>query len=263
MAGPSYLVTNALAAAVGITSSSAEVDFPAGNVRDKIAANPFKWSEDVSGGATIFIEIDFGTGGPPAGVDTIAILNHNFPDDTTLSLKTGASAAPAVELVAPVHREFDIWQSFTDPSHQFYRLEVTITSVVAPQIGEIYVGNRFDLMSRRTFQFADAVLHMDEFHETPRGVKKVFGLFDRRLVTAKFKSIQLADIAELAALDQAVSGMRIPFLWIPDTNLTEVLFVRLIGDYRELSVRENEWDVELSMEEESRGTVITQLVDSA
>jgi hypothetical protein len=96
-----------------------------------------------------------------------------------------------------------------------------------------------------------------------RGVRKSFGLFDRRIVTAEFGSVQLTDIAEFAALDSLVKGSRTPFVWIPDEDLAELLYVRMMGNYTELSVRENEWDVTLEFEEESRGDVTAPLADSA
>lgn len=260
MAGPAYLAVSAVEAAVGIISSSVVPEFPLGSIRDQIVSNPFKWSEDVSGGATIFIEIEFGSA--PA-VDTIAILNHNFPADATFSLKTGNTTAPGVELTALTWREFDIWQTFVDPTHLFWRLEITLTSPVTPQIGELYIGSRVAFTSRRTFQFTDAVQHKDVEMETNRGVRKTFGLFDRREMTAEFRSVQLNDIAEFAALDSLVNGSRTPFLWIPDEDLPEAHYVRMMGNYSEKSVRENEWNVELTFEAESRGDVILPLADSA
>lgn len=260
MAGPAYLAVNDVNDAIAIIASSVIDEFPTGFLRDEIVSNPFKWSEDVSGGATIFVEVEFITA--PV-VDTIAILNHNFPEDATFSLKTGDTTAPGVELTTLTWREFDIWQTFVNPNHRFWRLEITLTSPVTPQIGELQIGDRVAFSKRRQFQFTDAVEHTNVQMETMRGVRKSFGLFDRRVVTAEFGSAQLSDLAEFAALDSLVNGSRTPFLWIPDEDLAEALYVRMMGNYTELSVRENEWDVTLEFEEESRGDVIAPLADSA
>lgn len=264
MPGPAYLVTNDLEAALGITASSEESLFPLGNLRDEIAANPFKWSEDVSGGVTLFIEVDFGA--VTSGIDTIVLVNHNFPQSTKFSLKSGASAAPVAELATLTWREFDIWEKFTAPTHQFWRLEITIkagATTAVMLLGELYFGTRKELLARRSFGFFEGRMHKDITMQTRRGVRKPFGLYDALNFNVRFRSVRDNQIADLDALDVATNGSRTPLIWIPDTGLSDVFNVRLMGDYRELSVEMNEWDVELNFEEESRGDVIEPIPDSA
>jgi hypothetical protein len=254
MSAPAYIVTNDIDTTGILSSSSEDSVFVKGNIFDLILANPFRWSEDVSGGATIWLENDFGAA---HAADTLAILGHNFPSGTTFSLKTGDSTPPTVELVVPVWREFDIYALFTNPNHRYWRLEVTITSADLADLGELYIGTRIELTSRMSFGFSRGVEHKKVLQQTQRGVRWNFDLFDRRFFDALFRSIQDNHIAELDLLDRAVNGERTPFVWIPDTALADVFFMRKIADHREENVRFNEWDVDLRLEEESRGSQVS------
>lgn len=254
MSAPAYIVTNDIDATSILSSSSEDSVFVKENIIDLILANPFRWSEDVSGGATIFLEVDFGAAKVP---DTIAILGHNFPSSTTFSLKTGDATPPTVELVAPTWREFDIYTKFTNPNHRYWRLEITITSPELAQLGELYIAPRIELTSRMSFGFSRGVQHKKVLQQTQRGVKWNFDLFDRRFFDVIFRSIQDNHITELDLLDRAVNGERTPFVWIPDTAFADVFFMRKIEDHREENVRFNEWDVDLRLEEESRGAQVS------
>ncbi len=254
MSAPAYIVTNDIDSTSVLTSSSEHSVFVLENIFDLILANPFRWTESVSGGATIWVEIDFGAS---QAADTIAILGHNFPSGTTFSLKTGASATPTVELVAPVWREFDIYAQFTNPNHQFWRLEITVDDPGQVEIGELYIATRIELTSRMSFGFSRGVEHKKVQQQTQRGVRWNFDLFDRRFFNVIFRSIQDNHIAELDLLDRAINGEKIPFVWIPDTALADVFFMRKLEDHREENVRFNEWDVDLRLDEESRGSQVS------
>ncbi len=254
MSAPAYIVTNDIDTSAILSSSSTHSVFVRSNIIDLILANPFRWIESVSGGATIWIEIDFVAA---QAADTIAILGHNFPSGATFSLKTGDVTPPTVELVAPTWREFDIYAQFTNPNHRYWRLEITVTSPDQMEIGELYIATRTDLTSRMSFGFSRGVQHRKVLQQTQRGVKWNFDLFDRRFFDVIFRSIQDNHIAELDLLDRAINGEKTPFVWIPDTALADVFFMRKIEDHREENVRFNEWDVDLRLEEESRGSQVS------
>jgi len=138
MGKPSYLITNNIQDSGGISTSSADSVFVVTNLFGGILGKPFRWSEAISSSLVLHIEIDFGIA---KAADMIAIMNHNFASDTTFELKTGAAASPSTVTAVPLWREKDIWISFTDPTARFYRLEITLGTIVPPvpipEIGEL------------------------------------------------------------------------------------------------------------------------------
>jgi len=250
VAGPAYISTNGLATSTALTSSTEDASFPRDFIKDLVAGNPFKWTES---SGTIFFEIDFGVA---RSNDTLAIINHNFPTGTTFSLKADAATPPTTVRATPLFKEFNIWIGFTAASFRYWRLEITLgAGAPTAEMGELYLGTRVDLTSRRSFGFDTGVMHRQVRQETARGCKHHFSLFDRDQFTVLFRTIRDAMIAELDALERAVNGSRVPFIWIPDTALTEAFMVRKMGDHRELTVDQNGWDVTLDLEEESSAKV--------
>jgi hypothetical protein len=250
VAGPAYLSRNELATSTGLSSSTEDASFPRDFIKDSVAGNPFKWTE-FSGG--IHFEIDFGAA---RSNDTLAIINHNFPSDTTFLLKADASTPPTTVRATPIWKEFNLWIGFVAASFRYWRLEITLgAGADNAEIGEMYLGTRVELTSRRSFGFDTGVIHRKESHETIRGCKHNFSLYDRGFFSVLFRKIRDPMIAELDALERAVNGSREPFIWIPNTVLTDAFMVRKMGDHRELTVAMNEWDVDLDLEEESTGKV--------
>jgi len=250
VAGPAYLSTNGLATSTALSSSTEDTLFPRDNIKDLVAGNPFKWTESAGG---IHFEIDFGAA---RSNDTLAIINHNFPTGTTFLLKADATTPPTTVRATPIFKEFNIWIGFAAVSMRYWRLEVTLgAGAPIAEIGELYLGTRVDLTSRRSFGFDTGIIHRKSRHETGRGCKHHFSLYDREFFSVLFRKIRDPMIAELDTLERAVNGSRVPFIWIPNTVLTEAFMVRKMGDHRELTVATNEWDVDLELEEESPGKV--------
>jgi hypothetical protein len=213
-------------------------------------ANPFKGTSLT----TLWLEINFGSA---ISADTIAIHGHNLLTGSSIVLKSGNSPAPSSTLATLTWREFDMWQGFTDPSHQYYRLEITDSNTDPLAIGELVIGDRVNLSAKMSYGFMQGNMHQKVQHETIRGVKYVYDLFDRRVYTAQFQSIQDNMLAELNTLDGLTSGAKYPWTWIPNVDLSDVYYVRKENEYKNQSRRHNEWDVTLTLEEESRGGEVT------
>ncbi len=256
MGFPAYLITNRLDSSVTFSSNTEDTTFPHERLFDVILANPFQWTDDLSGGGSIWVEFDFGSA-PSA--DTFAILNHNFTSGASVVLKSGASPTPTVTLATVTWAEFDMYTTFADPAHRYYRLEITDTFLddTAPMIGEIIIGDRVTLTSRMSFGFSKSLDHGKVHHETNAGVDWIYSQFDRRIFEAQFTGIQNPHVAELNALDQAVVGSKIPWVWIPNLSDAECYFVRKEDLYQVQSIAYNAWDVTLTLREESRGGFVS------
>ena len=258
MGKPSYLITNNIQDSGGISASSADSVFVSLNLFGGEMGKPFRWSEAISSSLVLHIEIDFGVA---LAADMIAIMNHNFASDTTFELKTGASASPSTVTATPIWREKDIWIEFTDPTARFYRLEITLGTIVppvpVPEIGELYIGTKIDLSMNMAFGTDRGVQQKKIEQKTQRGIRWIFDQINRRFFNAKFTTIHDSHIAELDLLDRRLSGESTAFLFIPDVDLTDVYMVRKIGEHRESNARNDEWNVDLRLEEEPRGVDLT------
>jgi len=260
MGFPSYVIDNNIQDSGGISSSSADSVFVTSNLFDSEMAKPFRWDETISTSLVLFIEIDFGVA---KAADMIAIMNHNFASDTTFVLKTGTAASPSGVTATPLWREKDIWISFTDPSHRFYRLEITLGTIVAPvpipEIGELFIGTKVDLTFHMAFGMERGVQQNKIQQQTQKGVRWIFDQINRRFFEAKFATILDAHIAELDLLDRRLNGEATPFLFIPDISLTDIYMVRKVGDHVESNARNTEWNVDIRLEEEPRGVDLTNV----
>lgn len=249
-AAPAYIVTNRITGDTTITSGTEDSTYVLENLYNQNMAIPFKFTVTTGG----WIEFDFGS---TIAADTIAVLGHNFNSGATITLKSGNTPAPAATLATLTYRQYDIWESWVDLTHRYYRLEVSETNTENTMIGEIYIGSRVALSKRRSYTSTPGLSHQKVTHETVKGSKYVYSLFDRRKFEERFINLTDAQVAEINTLDAAVNGSETPFVWIPDTDEIAVYYVRKEDEYQTPNVTYNAWNVTLSLEEETRGDFVT------
>lgn len=251
MGAPAYITENHLSSSVTLTVSSEDPIYPKENLYLKDMAQPFYTTSTT----LLEVEMNFGSS---INADTMVVFNHNASSAGTFKIFSDNSPSPTTLLVTGTYRQHDMYMTFTDPNHQYFKLQITDpgTSGENLRVGEIYLYSQTLLTAHMAYGFVTKNRHQAVSMETIRGKKYVYSLFDRRIYEAVFISIQDNHVEELKTLDGLVVGAKWPFVWIPNTSDPDVYLVRKEQEFVINSVRFNEWNVTMTLEEESRGSEV-------
>ncbi len=248
MGKPQYIVTNIIVGKV-ITVSSEDANFPKANLADGIVAKPFKFAAKVA--QTITIDL-----GLAQAVDIAVLLNHNFTSSATVTLRRSNDNFVNNDVLVGVFaiRERDMYMSFTQASDRYWRLTVDDGSNSAnPAIGEFLLGVKNEIEMFNIGWELDRI-QMNIIHETERGVRHAFDLFERRILNLPFGPLSESQINQIViTLHQATNGSLIPFVFIPDIDKPDLFYVRLTNNPRRTSIARGSFQTALVLEEEVRG----------
>lgn len=253
-----YLATNLITSAATITPSTEDAAYPATNLYDKQAARVFR----ATSGSALTILLDF-LGSVSA--DTIAIINHNFSQSVTLSLRAAGTSPPSTVVATPTYREHDLWKSFTLTSARYWLLTIGDSNPDDIEIGQLLLGTRTALPRARRIaeSYSPARKRATISGETYAGVFWNYHLFQRQHFNPSFRVGSASELASLQALDQAVYGNLWPFVYIPDITGAACYYVRKEQDFEPVEIGrvaglELVHDYQMTLVEESRGLDIQE-----
>ncbi len=256
MGYPAYLISNLLEDGT-LSSSTEDADYPLENLFDAILALPFKAVSTTAA----YIEIDHGAAVP---YDTVALLNHNMTSSGSAVVTGGASAAPASVIGASAYRESNIWWDVGSRNERYTRITLADANTRNLYVGELVIGMRVELPRSSRWGRQQGLEEMDIEHETNRGVKWPYKLVSREIREYVFRFPE-SEFADFKLLHTSLQGQLRPFLWIPNTALTESLYVRKEPSFRpessdapgmDGSSLATWYDYTLTLTEESRGVEI-------
>lgn len=252
MAYTQAYLTQAITASATISSGTADSVYGLTKLYDGHAGVPFRFTVTTGG----YVEIDFGTATTIGGV---ALINHNLTAGATVTLKGGASANPSTLTVTLTYRQYDTWSAVsTSTSYRYWRLAISETNTSNTEIGELVLGTLSTFSRAHNYGHGQAVSRGMASHETELGVRYEARRWKRREWTLNWRNLTTAQLAEIQALDTAVDGSRLPFVWIPDTSTTECYYVRKQTQQEWSNTTGEHWDAALQLREETRGSTITR-----
>jgi hypothetical protein len=246
-----YLANNILEDADGFTMSSEDTAYPIANAYDEEAANPVRWASI----SAATVEADISVTGYAS---MFALINHNLTSAATIVLKAGNSSPASNVLSSPAWRQYDLYGTFSGVTYRYWRLEITDTNPNNIAIGEIKIGTKVTLNAKPTYGFTQGRRYGKVEQETERGAKYRYNLFTRVFKEYQYATLLDSHIAEFDTLDQVVLGDGKPFVFVPNEDLDEVLYVRKQTGHVMKNRTYNQWEYTLELEAESRGINILE-----
>lgn len=243
------VITNLVESASAITSSTEDSNWPLANLYDRIAAKPFKFTSATGA----WIQIDFGSSLTP---DTLAIINHDA-SSATVTIKGDNSNPPTTVLATPSHQDGEIWADLGDSVNARY-IRIEFSGVLV--VGELIIGTRIVLPRAHRFGKIPGHGRSDINHETIGRVSYVTHLAKQELREYTWR-VLLSELTNFETIEEGVKGRTHPYLWIPDTSGTEVIYARnMESDYRpqELAdpMAEAAYDLSWKLKAESYGIAL-------
>lgn len=245
-----YICPNLITASASLAASGSDAVYSLNYLRDGHAGIPFRFA-DGSGG---WVEIDFGSAVEVGG---IALVNHNLTPSATVTLKGGAATNPSTVSVTVPWTEHDTWAEISPAaSYRYWRLSISETNPDQTEIGELVLGSLARLSRGHGGGHVQRVARGMAEHETELGVRYSATRWERREWELDWRNVTSGQLAELAALDSACGGSRIPWVWIPDTSSSGCHFVRKQADWAWSNSTGTLWEAGLRLREEHRGSTI-------
>jgi hypothetical protein len=252
MAYAAYIAPNLISSTATISSGTADSTYGLAKLYDGKAGVPFRWTVTTGG----YVEVDFGAA---VSVGAVALINHNLTAGASVTLKGGASANPSTVNVSLTWREHDLWAAVTPAaSYRYWRLTVSETNTANSEIGELVLGALTQLTSGYTYGFQTSVNRGMASHETELGVRYAAKRWERLGWSYQWRGISTAQLAELQALDAAVDGSRLPFVWVPESSAAPCYYVRKQDGLAHAATSYARHDCSLELSEEHRGSTITR-----
>jgi hypothetical protein len=253
----SAVLTGNLIATANLTSSSEDSTFVLSNLRDKIAANVFKWTSAPTAGA-ITIKAD-DTDPPTTVVASPALAAGNVWADVAVT------SARYLRIEVDAHwLQVDFGSSIAYDTVAIINHNWDQTDLDA-QLGELVVETRTVLPRAHRYGKSRIIEENDTIHETIRGVVWAFHLFERKVRIFTWRILE-SQLSTFEVFHQAVQGRIEPFVFILDEAIvtSEVLYVRKDKDLVARELRnptsqgtERVYDVGLAVVEESAGEEVT------
>jgi hypothetical protein len=250
MAYAAYIAPNLISATATVSSGTADAVYGLNKLYDGHAGVPFRWTVTTGG----YVEIDFTA---PVSIGAVALINHNLTAGAVVTLKGGASANPSTVSVTLTYRLHDLWKAVTPAaSYRYWRLAVAETNTSNTEIGELVLGALTQLTSGYTYGYQTETRRGMAAHETELGSRYSAKRWERLGWSYQWKNASTAQLAELQALDAAVDGSRLPFVWIPDSSAAACYYVRKQDGLSHVASSYARHDCSLELSEEHRGSTI-------
>lgn len=249
---PAYIYNNPIESCT-LSSSTANSAFPLANIKDRIKANPFKFT--TNGG---YVEADAGGN---FTFDSIVILGHNMPSLVSSATAAGASPNPGGSLGTFTYRAEDMWLSVASTTARYVR--VTVATPGDPTaFGELVVETRVAFPRACRWGIVPGTMAAGITHRTYGGVTWDYEFYSKRYLRPTFRFPE-SELAQFELFSTRVA--RRPFVWIPDVSAAAVYYVKKqrgfdpqpIGPARDGSSIALWYDWTLELEAESIGLVIT------
>jgi hypothetical protein len=219
---PRYIYPNLLAgAAVALTPSSEDAAYPKANLFCERQGKPFQFT----GHADENVVIDLGSA---QSITAIAILNHNFTANATITLQANSASSwssPPLSQVIP-------WAegaigAFCNASYRYWRLRIQDSNNAwRLRTGELVLGVYGQLpfyLYQSPFTDDDLVMQ----HSTDYGQSWVYQLAAQRSWQLGLSGVTDTVRAAIIALKRALGGPAHPFVFWTDGASDGPYFVRM------------------------------------
>jgi hypothetical protein len=253
-----YLATNVINDDSDLTPSTEDEDYPVENIYDRVAARVFRGTSKTA----LSIIIDLGAA---VQCDTFAIINHNFTQGATITLKNGTSSPPTDVVAVIAWREFDIWKTFAAISRRYWSITIADSNSEYLAIGQILLGSKINLPRARRIGESYSPNRQRELigGETYAGVSHNYYLFDRKTFNPVFRTASAAELEIFDGMDRALYGNVYPFLYVPDVAGTDCYYVKKDPQFEaaelgRIAGGELVHELSLNLVEESRGLNILE-----
>lgn len=233
---------------VTVAASTADANYPVGNVNALPVAKPFRFTGKTSEN----LQIDLGAA---RIVNLIGILNHNLSAAATVTVYGGSTPNPnggQYSTTIP-WRQYDSFSLIVTQTWRYWKIIFADTGNTDAfiQVGYVVMGNASDL----TFGFNYGWTLEDNYEsldqESEMGTAHVASLFYRIGITMDFDSMTAAEVAILRALYLNVQRNAYPVFLIPDKVIYDGYFMRWISFFDQtIGLRRS---VRIQWKEESRG----------
>lgn len=214
-----------------LTALSADAVYPATNLQSEPISNPWRTEEGDTAAQTV--QIDFSSA---KTVDLIALVNHNFSVNATITLNGGSSAAPNGSqfqtVISPTART--AWRAFTSQSWRYWLLTIDdpLNSDGYLECGLMMLGVKTTLARTQNWEFQLGRETINQVLETEYGVIDAGPNITQRMrFTASWKTTTLAERQDLEAFLSGLQRQRRGLFFSPDPDFGEGFYGRFMSDY--------------------------------
>lgn len=239
---PAFVTTNLITAGSMITPSTEDATFTKGYLIDGKSTLPFRFTT-TSGTLTVNL-------GSAKSLDTIALIQHNLPAGTTITVAVDGGGAASMTWAVT-----NCYVRITPVSGT--SIVITISSSVTVEICELVIGLSTVLLEQFRFGGAGGADYTNFFHETELGAIDAYEGFHRRVYSLPLTNVLETTRAQVDTLYSTLMGNLTPFLLIPDVGVAQCLWGRLDGRYSHSAVNKSGsvlvYNTQINFAEEAAG----------
>ena len=235
-----------------IVPSTEDADYPIENV-----INPKLTETYRSTGTSLTITIDTLNQGP---ITLVALANHNLSATASVTLDAGATTGYGGYTAQMTWREFLMFKyTVTNISLRYWRITITDASNADGyiEIGYLFFGA---VIKYPYFGWLYGGSNLTEYTnlelESPCGVMYSERMYHKDVFTLDFGPLNETSMGYLLTLYRSVQTGKYPFLLIPDLDLYEGYYVRIISRFDQklhVQVSTSQRYVQLILKEDSYG----------